>query len=249
MASPFQRGDHTPQPHESEEMVTINTPSGKQYLVHALTVAHLSDYFRAALNSNFVEGKKREFHLTQHCDDEVMKIFTSWLYLRCTALEYNIGKTCFMQDVTLGIAVKAWLLGDYLLAPKFQNDMIRYIHKGNMATDGPKIIQEFGEQFPEDSTLEKLFVDVFCHLMTIKKLKDPKTMLDWLTPRLHSEVSIELALALIEPQKCRWKVPIHTFHPQYVDEEHEDSKSIAQKPTVSNSSGLGYTGRASGFGF
>ncbi|KAJ8130070.1 hypothetical protein O1611_g3559 [Lasiodiplodia mahajangana] len=135
-----------------------------------------------------------------------MKIFTSWMYLRSTALRYKITNASFMQSVTPRTAVKAWLLGDYLLVPKFQNDMIRYILADDMFAHGPEMIREFGEQVPEDSALETFFVNLFCYLMVMEHLEEPRIMFGWLTGRLLSKVSKELASALLRchVDKNRW---------------------------------------------
>ncbi|KAI3336694.1 hypothetical protein HD806DRAFT_528288 [Xylariaceae sp. AK1471] len=207
MTESFKREDRTPEPCTSDEMVTLTPPSGRRFLIHARPLAHLSRYFRTALNSQFREAKDRTFSLTEHCDDEVLEIFTKWTYLRSSAVEYSIGGGGFMEDKSQHIAVKAWLFGDYMGAPDFQNDMMRYLVYGDKLCFEYEIFQELGPHIPKGCRLEKFLVDMFCFLMVQARIEDPDTMMRWLPQRLVEEVFQKLVRnALVVVSKGDWAV-------------------------------------------
>ncbi|KAI1126670.1 hypothetical protein F5Y10DRAFT_206846 [Nemania abortiva] len=195
MARPFHRQANTLIPFLPDEMITIETSSGTQYIVHARPLAYLSLYFFIELNDNYQGPTTRTFRLNEHCENKVLEIFIDWMCFRNTVGRDRIDREFFLQGIPLTIAVKAWLLGAYLQSPDFQDDMMRYIMAKNMRIYGRRIIQEFGAQAPENSCLEFFFVDMFCHLMTVEKSVPPEVMRLWLTPRLMSEVSVRFYTA------------------------------------------------------
>lgn len=175
-----------------------------------------------ALNSNFKEGQTRTFHLTQHCDDDVVGIFTNWIYLRSLTWHYEIAETFVIKGMNPTVAAKAWLFGDYILAPKFQNDMMLYISKSNLSISGPEIMQQIGPHTPEGCALEEFLVETFCFLALNVRCHDTKVMFSWLTERLTRQVANALVKVNLELQELRkWEshepwifnmLPIHEFY-------------------------------------
>ncbi|KAI0024745.1 hypothetical protein F4780DRAFT_775680 [Xylariomycetidae sp. FL0641] len=126
MAGCFKRESDTPGPEFSAELVTIEAPSGKEYVIHARPLAHFSTYFRRALNSGFADSKSRHFKLVEHCNDDTLDLLTRWVYERSSAHDtdmnnYDKYPQC-IEDL-----VSTWLLGDYLGMPTLQNDLARLL--------------------------------------------------------------------------------------------------------------------------
>ncbi|KAI0429697.1 hypothetical protein F5Y09DRAFT_342476 [Xylaria sp. FL1042] len=180
MTSPYKREGKTPEPEASSETVILRSRGTKNFVVHARPLAHLSKYFRTALNSGFQEASKREFELDVHCNEEILRIFTSWVYMRSSGVTYQTDELPFLQELAQKLVIKAWLFGDYVQAPAFQNDMmILMVGVGNRQFD-PKLFRIIGSSIPKDSALEEYFVDRFCSLL----FHHPRRSMDWMMNRL-----------------------------------------------------------------
>ncbi|KAI0024746.1 hypothetical protein F4780DRAFT_724837, partial [Xylariomycetidae sp. FL0641] len=181
---------------------TIQTPSGKEYILHARPLAHLSSYFRAALNGEvFVESKTRHFSLSEHCDDRVMTLFTRWFYIY-TAAGQEVRRTGIpiLGHFPASVLVKAWLFGDYLDMPSFQNDCARRLlpdldndYRGHL-TDA-EVSSQY-EYLVEGSKLRELLLDEYCWSFSSRKSIGKRydlllglsyELLQEVTPRLFAE--------------------------------------------------------------
>jgi hypothetical protein len=192
---------------ESNEIVTLLSPSGERFSIHAGPLAHQSRYFRTALNSCFREAADRSFSLTHHCNNEVLEIFTNWIYLKSCAVKYKIQDVAFMSEKNQDVAIKAWLFGDHIGAPLFQTDMMRFLLDWEESFFDCDLFQEFGPHVPEGCGLEKYLVDMFCFLMIRERKDEPSAMMKWLPPRLVEKVFQKLVQnALRVVSDGDWKI-------------------------------------------
>ncbi|KAI0816783.1 hypothetical protein GGR55DRAFT_674976 [Xylaria sp. FL0064] len=202
MASPFKREDVTPAPKASTETVIIRTPSGKEFILHARPLAHQSRYFRTALNSKFQEATTREFNMIEHCHDEILGALTSWVYLKSIGVSYRALGLPFLWGLGQILMVKAWLFGDFIQAPAFQNDVMKWIVNVSNSDFNVKLFELLGSSIPEHSPLEDYFVDRFCSLM-FHKARD---MMDWMMDQLPKHLTERVCkkLATFIWEKERW---------------------------------------------
>ncbi|KAI0022125.1 hypothetical protein F4780DRAFT_202991 [Xylariomycetidae sp. FL0641] len=122
MSLRYVRGDATPDGYGPGKAVMLKIPSGEEFVVDAMPLAHFSKYFRTALNSAMEEAKTLKFHLTEHATREAVQLFVAWLYQRS-----HVGKFInaddfveYLEPSTKGL-LQAWLLGDYFMAAEFTN--------------------------------------------------------------------------------------------------------------------------------
>ncbi|TGJ87729.1 hypothetical protein E0Z10_g1040 [Xylaria hypoxylon] len=202
MAPPFKREATTPEPCMSSETLTIMSPSGKEFVLLARPVAHLSKYFRTALNGGFQEAKNRVFYLVEHCNDEVLGVFANWTYLRSSGVVYNLDKVAFMSGLTQENKVKAWLFGDYIQAPVFQNDMMQSMLMKGSGSLSDSIFRDLGPTIPNNSPLKRYFVDEFCFRLTQWPGQRP-AMIGLLTATLAKKVSEKLSRVISKHQNLK----------------------------------------------
>ncbi|KAI1355667.1 hypothetical protein F5Y01DRAFT_310549 [Xylaria sp. FL0043] len=165
MAPPFKREDVTPAPEESTETVILRSPSGKEFVLHARPLAHHSRYFRTALNSKFQEATTREFNFVEYCSDKVLRVFTRWIYLRSSGLAYQTVEVPFLYKLGQAVVVEAWLFGDYIQAPLFQNEMMALMVAVSNKKFDIDLLPLLVKMAPQDSPLRKYLVDRFCSMM------------------------------------------------------------------------------------
>ncbi|KAI3336695.1 hypothetical protein HD806DRAFT_528289 [Xylariaceae sp. AK1471] len=160
MEGRFKRLCYTPIATHSPEIVTIENPGGGRYTVHAIPLAHHSRYFRQALNSSFVEGKTCTIRLDKHVDDEVLDIFTHWLYVR--SVPHVTARIA--NDCEYGICIKGWIFGDHIQAPSFQNDIMRclLLYETYLYDCTITCMETQWEIIPTGSALETLHLDLVC---------------------------------------------------------------------------------------
>ncbi|KAI1331124.1 hypothetical protein F5Y16DRAFT_395558 [Xylariaceae sp. FL0255] len=176
MAARFVRKAITPEPGTCHEMVTLKATGGdKTFLVHAEILAHHSKYFRTALNSGFMEATTRTFTLTEHCDDDMLELFVSWVYKEDEEKREDWLNVYFYGNELEG-AIQAWLFGDYIQAPTFQNDIISCIIRAWEAGVNSYIC--CWSTALSGSRLEALFVDMACVTMTYERKEEREEILN-----------------------------------------------------------------------
>ncbi|KAI0907965.1 hypothetical protein F4823DRAFT_640722 [Ustulina deusta] len=196
MTPRFEREGRTPEPCISVETVTLRSPSGEEFVVLARPLAHLSKYFRTALNSSFQEATTRVFDLVEHCDDKILQAFTNWVYLRSSGAPYSPLSVPFMSRLSLRTVVKAWLFGDYIRAPAFQNDMMVLILDVGNEQFNECVFKSVGQSVPENSPLERFLVDRLCSLIFYHGRSHIDMVMDWCTANLTSHVCKKLCTAI-----------------------------------------------------
>ncbi|KAI1427023.1 hypothetical protein F5Y12DRAFT_225273 [Xylaria sp. FL1777] len=210
MAPPFERENTTPEPCTSTETVTLRSPSGTEFVVPARPLAHLSKYFRTALNSDFNEAKTREFDLFEYCDDKVLQAFTNWVCLRSSGVPYGTLQVPFLERLDQKTMIKGWLFGDYIFAPSFQNDMMHLMVNVENQDFEKHTFKTFGQCVPRDSPLEKYLVDRFCSLMFHYDKSRIDATMEWSTADLRDKVCRRLSEAIWDKKTCIEK-PLNDF--------------------------------------
>ncbi|KAI1267418.1 hypothetical protein F5Y18DRAFT_444308 [Xylariaceae sp. FL1019] len=226
MAPKFKREDKTPEPGTcGPEMVTLTSHGGsKTFYVPARLLAHVSEYFRAALNSNFLEGTTYEFTLTEHCDDTILAVFTKWVYTRTgnNLMEYDIRTTHVVEE-SYSVVVKAWLFGDYIRAPEFQNDMMILITEEDPSTMwDAAVLQEFWSRVPVKSKLDILFIDVLARAICDKECNITYASLKNIVDESYPpHVWEELTHRMVDRLRTgRWDLQANSEHTNNYDLQH-----------------------------
>lgn len=146
--------------------IRVGKPS-TEFVVHEALLSHYSSYFRAALNSNFKEGRSKEIELLED-DAEIFKIFVHFLY---TGSLYpgNIDATAIDENFEMSVqmeATKVWLLGDMRGVPALQNAAVDVIHISLMRgwTAWVSAIAYIYDRTSEAGPLRSLFVEFHTQL-------------------------------------------------------------------------------------
>ncbi|OBT62101.1 hypothetical protein VE03_09028 [Pseudogymnoascus sp. 23342-1-I1] len=114
-----------------EIVYVIVGPEAQKFGMHKEQLCVNSAYFRAAFEGGFEEAIRREVALKES-DTVAFGMFNEWLYtgkisedLRSTNQGFGATPKPELADIpTFSQLVDAWLLADYLLAPKMQNHII-----------------------------------------------------------------------------------------------------------------------------
>ena len=108
-------------------------PEQKTYFVHKALLCHYSEFFQAALNSPFVEGKSTHGVQTVALDEESPTLFDrvyNWLYSG-TVLSASETRQYSMQP----LLVELWILADRRAMPALQNDVLDAIDRNSNVTN------------------------------------------------------------------------------------------------------------------
>ncbi|TVY83280.1 hypothetical protein LSUE1_G007644 [Lachnellula suecica] len=119
----------------ADEFVTILAgKNAKKFLVHKEFACHYSPVFKAAFNSEFIEGKTGMYKLDD-VDPEAVKLLVRWMYtkkLTITVDDIETEKTeeeIETFELFEELAVKLWILAERLLMPALQNQTIDWLWK------------------------------------------------------------------------------------------------------------------------
>lgn len=116
-------------------------------------LCHVSTFFRAALEGGFEEAKEKRVTLTEE-DPSAFKLFVLWLYKGCL-FEYTKASTLN------AFTVQAWVMGDKLGAPAFQNCIMEEIlADGHDLIHDPEVIRYIYDNTAKGSPLRKVTVDM-----------------------------------------------------------------------------------------
>lgn len=118
-------------------------------------LCHVSTFFKAALKGGFEEAKEKRVTLKED-DPSAFNLFVLWLY-KGNLFEYS-------ADSTLSkFTVKAWVMGDKLGAPAFQNCMMKELLGQNLLYD-PEVARYIYDNTSEGSPLRMVAVDMIVYL-------------------------------------------------------------------------------------
>ncbi|KAI1497880.1 hypothetical protein F5X99DRAFT_412669 [Biscogniauxia marginata] len=162
---------------DSGIIVTIQSPGGLLFRVHAHLLAFASGYFRAILTNNNIHGAhpchiilpklavvglggraEREGHVgaTPVLNNQVVQLFVHWVYKRCQRVEVESDRVMSEQEIATyffdqdenyyseanvdddeplrssyvynDVLIGAWILGNGLRAPEFQNTIMSLLY-------------------------------------------------------------------------------------------------------------------------
>lgn len=96
-------------------------------MVHKDFACHYSPVFKAAFNSDFVEGQTQEYRL-QEVKGTIIRVLINWFYTQkldteAFALKETTDQGCPMTDFIM--LTQLWILAGKLLIPTLQNTTIR----------------------------------------------------------------------------------------------------------------------------
>ena len=138
-------------------------------------LSHHSKFFRAACYQPFKEGLENSISLPDH-DPDAFKVFVWWLYYEHLPTDFR--RIAGGEGVWLGL--KAWVLGDKLLATEFQNCTMHLIWKCYNPDSSdrynvlPSEIMYCWENTPPGSNLRRFISDLVCRCWSAASCDPPK---------------------------------------------------------------------------
>lgn len=122
-------------------IIKVKVGAGQSQRTHQLQEALLKDhsgFFRGCLSNNFAESDTQEVNLPMdQCPIMVFDCFVNWLYTdRMVAVPGDPTN----NEILMSLYVKAYILGDRLLSPGFQNratkDLMQLCHDEHVYIQG-----------------------------------------------------------------------------------------------------------------
>jgi len=101
-----------------------NEGTAKPFKVHTDFACHYSPVFKAAFNSDFIEGQSQEYRLDVD-EEEVVRLLVEWFYtqtLNTRRPDEKLDDAASMEEDLL--LAKLWVLADKLLLPQLQNQVL-----------------------------------------------------------------------------------------------------------------------------
>jgi hypothetical protein len=93
----------------------------KKFVVHEEFASHYSPVLRAAFTGQFVKAQLLEYHLD--ATEEAVELLVAWVYTQQVSMHQLETDTYGLGVV--GNLIGAWILGDGLILPAFQNACFR----------------------------------------------------------------------------------------------------------------------------
>ena len=112
-------------------MITVIVGTGRKekiFYVHERLLTDASHYFKTALQSNFTEARTKLFRLEED-DANAFQLFVEYLY--------GFLETDEDRDYSFTDCVKAFALGDKLLAPGFKRQTVMWVAEGFLHKNAP----------------------------------------------------------------------------------------------------------------
>lgn len=125
-------------------MVTVIVMGKKKpttFTLYKAFICHYSAYFAATFKGYFQEGHTQEVHI-EDVNIESFERFAHWLYSK--RIE---------EVIALGHYVDAWLLGNRLLAPAFQNEVLRALDERHLKVNSYPTTRFYNRAW--DNTLDQ----------------------------------------------------------------------------------------------
>ena len=115
-------------------MITVFVGAGRKekiFYIHERLLTDASHYFKTALQSNFAEAQTKIFRLEVD-DANAFNLFVEYLY--------GFLETDEDRDFSFTDCVKAFALGDKLLAPGFKRQTVLWVAEGFLPKNAPVLI-------------------------------------------------------------------------------------------------------------
>ncbi|KAI1126671.1 hypothetical protein F5Y10DRAFT_293465 [Nemania abortiva] len=162
MAGRFERRSRTPAPSESTEMTKLKCLNDQvELIVHTRMLAHHSRRFRYELNSRATGRHTHPIRIPGNILSSTVQLFVDWVYMRGIGRMVGFYDKFTMKHNSYDF-FKGWVFGNYLKAPSFQNDMVRYIIRDR---SGYRFVHNMTlhlSDIPLGSALETLVLDLVC---------------------------------------------------------------------------------------
>jgi len=123
----------------------------QDFLVHKNFITAYSPYFNAAFSGASIEGQTQRVEL-EGVDPEVFAIFINWIYTQQVQDGENEGLMDINKLTTL------WLLGQYLVVPKLQADVMKALQTGKF-TGFFEYPGKIYENSPKESPLRQFLLN------------------------------------------------------------------------------------------
>ena len=141
----------------------------KVWTVQKELLTHASSFFHAAINHPWAESESKTIELKED-DPDAFEFFLHWLF--AWALKED-GK--YPREISQGtdpmLSLRAWVLGDKLGCPHFQDFAFVHLHRGlaKEVESTHKIIREAYANTPSGSKLRSYVAAILLDWMTDKK--------------------------------------------------------------------------------
>jgi len=178
-----------------QALVSIDVGKGKKkktFSVHKSFICHHSPFFRAAFNSDFVEGSTQTMKLDD-AESSIFALFLQWLYTQNLTLEeVEQNKAEEFEGGSCQLSLTClWIMADTFLIPRLKNKAIWLLKEERQKTnmiclESCSLVYE--KTLP-DSPLRRFFVDEIAFRSNTSRFKE----------RLHNlthEILIDVILAL-----------------------------------------------------
>lgn len=107
---------------QADKLITIALEDGGVFTVQKALLLQTSDYFKAALNSNFVEGMTDVLSIPG-CSTDTFKLLLVWM---CRQKLPDFKDLNYDNMIVMVPALtRLWLIGDMLFIAKLQNEAMR----------------------------------------------------------------------------------------------------------------------------
>jgi hypothetical protein len=136
-------------------LITGSSDNSTKYRVHKEFACHSSPVFRAAFNSNFIEGQTQTYRL-EDTRERTVSLLVQWIYNNDT----------YVTDDDVGYVdlVALWILADKLCMPQLQNKVIDKLSKRTPKSGSQRAmiasLEMIYNQTESKSQLQKFAVEI-----------------------------------------------------------------------------------------
>jgi hypothetical protein len=115
----------TRNPNELVNLYANNNGTAKKCIVHKEFACHYPPVLNAVFNGHFLEGQTQEYHLDT--TESTAEFLVQYLYSQQLEV-HQLESKVYNKEESQGL-INAWILGDELLMPGFQNGCLRKIRE------------------------------------------------------------------------------------------------------------------------
>ncbi|TGJ87723.1 hypothetical protein E0Z10_g1039 [Xylaria hypoxylon] len=226
----YKMEERNPTPVDSTKFVMIES-SDTQVTVHAPLLAYHSQHFRRILNNLPLGKETHSVRIDKPFHGDVLQLFVDWVYMKSAEQVLEDKSNGIASKYRHSVFVQAWVFGDYIHAPIFQNDVAFYIMWANTGSfDWIKDMEAQWDYVPRGSTLESLLMNMVCETLIESYPDEVKEHLNQLPLDIAQKV-IHLLVQGIQGQSAQsnpleirggeFKWDIGKFEKYRLKEEHE----------------------------
>ncbi|KAE9381284.1 hypothetical protein N431DRAFT_392327 [Stipitochalara longipes BDJ] len=157
--------------------------------IHKDVACFYSPVFKAAFNSQFIEGEEQKYRL-EDASPRTVRLLIHWMYHQ----ELDVGKILRNDKSKIDqILVELWVLADKLLVPALQNVVIKELERlrNKYKTTSTRCLPYVYEKTGPGSELRKLFISWCAFNVTSTRFEEKPD-------HFPHEMLLELAQVLVE---------------------------------------------------